>query len=170
MGPSKIFGAVTQRLHGLPPLYLFFLVILSVWDYVPSNFEILRHVASRGALDAIASNEARQLHGLRSTRSPSKARAQKRTIDRVSGHQMLEFDHASAIMGRHVDASRSSDQDQMGDFFRIMGLWPTIIAQSWPTIIAQSWPSIGLHRIRWSTIFAAISLIKWCSSSSLLNS
>ena len=42
-----------------------------------------------------------------------------------------------AIVGRHVEASRLSDEDRTCAFHGIVG--------SWPTIIARSWPSIGLH-------------------------
>ena len=62
----------------------------------------------------------------------------------------------SAIVGRHLDTSESSDQDRTSDFCKIIG--------SCPTIIARSWQSIGLHRIGRSAIFAAISSIKQCSS------
>ena len=76
---------------------------------------------------------------------------QKRTVDRVGGHQTLEINRDFDNRGRHVDASRASNQHRTGDKHGIVG--------PWPTIIARSRPSIGLHRMERSAIFAKNSLI-----------
>ena len=80
----------------------------------PLNFSFAGDVAALWTLDAITLNKAHRLRGLESTRSPSKARARKRTVDRVSGHQTFEILLRFGDRGRHVDASGASDQDRKG--------------------------------------------------------
>ena len=57
----------------------------------PVNLFFAGHVAEQGASDEIEWIKARRSHGPESTRSPSEARAQKRTVDRVSGHRTLKI-------------------------------------------------------------------------------
>ena len=99
VGPGEFIGAVTQWLKSLPPFIHTFSAYFFLWDYVPYNFEIAGHVESRGTLDAIASTEVRRSCGLGSTRSSSKARAQRRTVDRVSDVGRSRFNRAFVNRG-----------------------------------------------------------------------
>ena len=85
-------------------------------------------MASRGALDAIASIETCQSRGLGSTRSPSNAHAQRRTVDHVSDTGRSRLNRALRIVGRHVAAPGDVDQDRTYEICRIVGSWPTIVA------------------------------------------
>ena len=76
----------------------------------PFYFSFAGDVAALRTLDAIALNKARRLRGPEFTWSPVEARAQKRTVDRVSGHRTLEINRDFGDRGRHVDASGASDQ------------------------------------------------------------
>ena len=83
-------------------------------------------VASRGSLDAIETMEMPQSHGLGSTRSSSQARAQRETVDSVSGHRTVKlYSRHYAILGQHVDSPRSND-----------GNGTAGLARSWSTIVA----------------------------------
>ena len=99
MGPGEFIGAVTQWLKSLPPFIHTFSAYFFLWDYVPYNFEIAGHVESRGTLDAIASTEVRRSCGLGSTRLSSQARAQRRTVDRVSDVGRSRFNCAFGNRG-----------------------------------------------------------------------
>ena len=48
-------------------------------------------MASHGGLDVIASNEVRRSRGRGSTRSPSQACAQRKTVDHISGHRTVKL-------------------------------------------------------------------------------
>ena len=84
-------GRLCKGTRAFHLLYLNFSLISSLWEYVPFNFEIAGHVASRGALDAITSNKVCRSRGLGSTRSPSNARAERRIIDCLSEHRTLKI-------------------------------------------------------------------------------
>ena len=122
------------------------LEILPVWDYVPFYFLITGNMASCGALDVIAMMEMHQSHGHSPLDHHQGTCANKDRRSRKWKLDARDLILLSVIVGRHVDASESFDQDRTGNFCRII--------ESWPTIIARLWPSIYLHRIGRSTIIA----------------
>ena len=71
-------------------------------------------MASHGVLDSIASNEVHRSRGRGYTRSPSQARAQSRTVDRLSGHRAVKLLSRFGDRGQHVEASVSSAHDRTG--------------------------------------------------------
>ena len=93
VGPGEIIGAVTQMRYAPIPFILadssffFFRVGLCSRRFLTFSGDVV----SRGASDAIEMMKIPQSRGLRSTRSPSQARAQRETIDRVSGHRTVKL-------------------------------------------------------------------------------
>ena len=69
-------------------------------------------MASHGTSDAIETTEMLQSCELRSTQSPSQARALNGAVDHVSEHRMaLIKSRSGCVVGRHVDASDSPRRD-----------------------------------------------------------
>ena len=92
IGPRLVIWGGNANALESPTFYIYiFCDFLPCGTMFPFYFEIPGYVAASRALDVIASNEARWSRGLGSTRSPSNARAQNRTVDRVSRHQTLEI-------------------------------------------------------------------------------
>ena len=105
-GPHESTQMPTWRLHGMrwagwgsnaialfrPTFYTYqFPSFPPCGTMFPINLFFAGHVAKQGASDEIAWIKVRRSRGLESTRSPSEARAPKRTVDRVSGHRTLEI-------------------------------------------------------------------------------
>ena len=80
-------------------------------------------MASHGELDLIASNEVRRSRGRGSTRSPSQACAQRKTVDHISGHRTVKLLLRFGDHGRHVEASVAFDLHRKGKGSWDHGLW-----------------------------------------------